>query len=390
MDWKKIQTAYPVNRERIWLNNCGTTPPGEHVLRAVSDFMTDYARNSVLSKKADLRTVGNRIKLLLSDLLGCDSAEIALIHNTAEGMNLISHGLDLKPDDEIILLENEYPSNVYPWRHWGKKGVHLRTAPAGNTPGDFLAGLEPLISNRTRLIALSAVHWCTGMPFPLAAVGEICRSRGILFVVDGTQGVGMQPIDVKQCGIDYMPFSAWKWLTGPIGMGGLYIDREKLDTLRPAFIGTDSVVNSEKYLPYRDELKPTADRFTYSTPSIGDWVYFQAALTFLHEIGFETVRQRIYELSDHLRQRLRKLGFQVLTDRFPDHPTGIIVCEKSGTDAGVLVRRMAENGVHAAERLGRVRFSPHVYLSMHQIDQAARTLSEACISQMYARAVGKS
>lgn len=387
MNWKPIQDAFPVSGQMIWLNNCGITPAGTHVVDAMSRYLTDYARRGIFTETAVYPEVRRRIKTILGRLLNCPPQSLCLIHNTSEGMNVISRGLDLKSGEEILLLENEYPSNVYPWRHWADKGVRLITVPAETSPERFLTAFKARITDATRVAAMSAVHWCTGMPLPLVEMGAICRENNIRFVVDGAQGVGMQPIDTAAMGIDFMAFSAWKWLMGPLGLGVLFVAPERLDGLTPVFVGTESVVKDEEYLPYKTELKPDADRFTVSTPSLNDWVYFLAALEFLEGIGFETARKRIFELTDYLNQRLRRIGFRVFADHFPDHPTGITVCYKPEVPSGALLRRLKEGGVIAAERLGRIRFSPHIYLSEHRLDAAARTLSQACLSQMYSQSV---
>ena len=375
--WELAHNAYPVNQQLVWLNNCGTTPAGMHIVQAVSRFIKGYSENGVLTEAAKYHDTKQNIKAILSRLLNCDPDELCLIHNTAEGMNFISHGMHLAPGDEIILLENEYPSNVYPWFHWNKKGVNLRTAPVEMSPEAFFEQFSGMITDRTRVVSISVVHWCTGMPLPIEQVGALCRERGIDLVVDGAQGVGIQPIDVKKTGISYMAFSAWKWLLGPLGLGVLYVSNEKLEELDPIFIGTESVVRHEEYLPYKSELKPTADRFTFSTANFNDWVYFEAALKFLDDIGFEKVQQRIYELSVYLSQRLKQIGFQLLADRFPSHSTGIIACEKPGVPSHLIVEKLKENRVVAAERLGRIRFSPHVYILPHQLDNVVQILSSA-------------
>ena len=387
MNWKPVQAAFPVNSRMIWLNNCGITPAGSHVVAAMRRYLEDYALQGIFTPTAVYPAVRRRIKTILGRLLNCPAESLCLIHNTSEGMNVVSRGLALRPGQEILLLENEYPSNVYPWRHWADQGVRLVTVPAETSPERFLSAFRERISDATRVAAMSAVHWCTGMPLPLVEMGKICRENDVFFAVDGAQGVGMQPIDVEAMGIDFMAFSAWKWLMGPLGLGGLYVAPHRLDSLTPVFVGTESVVKDEEYLPYKSELKPDADRFAFSTPSLNDWVYFLAALEFLDAIGFETVRKRIFELTDYLNQRLRRMGFRVYSDHFPDHPTGITVCDKPGVPSGRLMDRLKENGVIAAERLGRIRFSPHIYLSKHQLDAAARTLSQACISQMYSQTI---
>ncbi len=245
-----------------------------------------------------------------------------------------------------------------------------------SSPEAFLKALERLITQKTRAVSLSAVHWCTGMPFPLNQVGKLCKENGIDFVVDGAQGVGIQPIDTKKDNISYMAFSAWKWLLGPLGMGILFVAKEKLPELKPVFIGTDSVVRADEYLPYKSELKPSADRFTFSTANFNDWVYLEAALKFLHDIGFFAVRERIFELSALLSKGLTKIGFNVFSDKFPDYQTGIVVCEKPGVNPDVIMTHLKTNKIVAAERLGRIRFSPHVYNSPEQIDEVVRVLKQ--------------
>ena len=150
----------------------------------------------------------------------------------------------------------------------------------------------------------------------------------------------------------------------------MYIARERLESIKPIFIGTESVVDDEAYLPYKDELKSTTDRFTLSTPNICDWVYFLASLRFLDEIGFDAVRKRIFTLSRRLTEGLTELGFRVLAADFPNHPTGIVVFDKAGTPTEAVFQRLKENRIVAAQRLGRIRLSPHVYLLPDQIDKA--------------------
>jgi selenocysteine lyase/cysteine desulfurase len=376
INWTTIYQAYPVNKEMIWLNNCGIAPAGKHIVKALSRFIEGYAQKGVLTETAIYPEVQNNIKKILSNLLNCSPDELSLIHNTAEGMNFISHGLNLSIEDEIILLENEYPSNVYPWRHLEKKGVKLVITPMESSPEAFLKALERLITKKTRVVSLSAVHWCTGMPLPLNQVGKMCIEKGIDFVVDGAQGAGMQPIDTKKDNISYMAFSAWKWLLGPLGMGIFFVAKEKLPKLKPVFIGTDSVVRADEYLPYKSELKPSADRFAFSTANFNDWVYLEAALKFLHDIGFFAVRERIFELSARLSKGLTKIGFNVFSDKFPNYQTGIVVCEKPGVNPNVIMTHLKANKIVAAERLGRVRFSPHVYNSPEQIDEVVRVLEQ--------------
>lgn len=380
LSWDDLYETFPVNRELIWLNNCGTTPAGLHVLQVMSDYLEGYSRKGTLHEGYSYSSVKSGIQTILARLLNVEPYDIAIIHNTSEGMNLVSHGLQLKPGDEILLLQDEYPSNVYPWQHWRKKQVRLSFIPMADTPGRFLENVKQAISKRTRLIALSAVHWCTGMPLPVKELGSLCLERGIGLVVDGAQGVGHVDLDVTGWNISFMAFSAWKWLLGPLGLGVLVIPREKLSCLDPVFKGTESVVNDGEYLPYKDELKPSAERYMYSSGNINDWVYFKASLDLLSSIGFKKVMSRIYELAHYLSEILRKRGFRVLSDSsaedsscFNTH-TGIVVAEKKGATMGKLVNDLSKHGIITTERLGRIRFSPHIYNSFEQLDRVGEVL----------------
>ncbi len=374
-DWDKIHADYPVNQNLIWMNNCGTTPVGDPVRKAMGAWLEEYGRKGGATEVYSYPGIRSSIQRRLEGLLGALPGELALIHHTSEGMNFISHGVSLDAGDEILILENEYPSNVYPWEHWRERNVRVHAVPMADTPEAFLEGLRAAWGPRTRLVTLSAVHWCTGMPLPLVEIGRLCAERGAAWVVDGAQGVGLLELDVKAAAIHYMSFPAWKWLLGPVGLGVLYVAREHLESLRPIFKGTESVPGDQDYLPYKHTWKPTADRFGISTGSLNDWVYFDASLAYLQGIGFARVRERIRHLSTRLSDGLRTAGFAVHSDAHPAHASGIVAVSRPGLDPAAAVKTLKEKHIIAAVRLGRIRLAPHVYISEKQIDTVVDTLA---------------
>lgn len=374
IDWKYYQDNYPVNQHLIWLNNCGTTPVSHDIKNSVIQYLNGYSERGVLSEVEKYPYVRKSIIRILSKLLNCEEEELAIIHNTSEGMNLISLGIDLEEDDEILLLENEYPSNVYPWQHWKNSGVKINFIPMGETPEEFFHNLKAKTTPKTKLITISAVHWCTGMPLPIEKIGNFCEENKIELVIDGAQGVGHIDIDVKKCKIHFMAFSAWKWLLGPLGLGVIYVSKDKLKTMKNVFIGQNSVIGGDEYLPYKEEIRPSAERFEYSTPSFIDWVYFKAILETLDQIGFENVMERIYELAKYFKSGLKTIGFEVLSDKFPTTNTGIVSCHKPGIDMETLYPKLKTNGIVGAMRLGNLRFAPHIFNSHEQLDKVTSIL----------------
>jgi len=373
MNWQALHDAYPANHGHIWLNNAGTTPPGQHIIDRMSRHFAQLGASGPEQTEPGLAVVSRRIKAHLSQLLNANPEDIALIHNTAEGMSMLSLGLTLEPGDEILLLENEYPSNVYPWDVWREKGVTITFVPAGHRPEEFLSNLRERITARTRVAALSMVHWCTGMPFPVEAVAELCHEKGILLALDGSQGVGQVPLDFSKCAPMALCFSAWKWLLGPLGMGVLVADKATVARLKSPFRGTDSVKNPASYLPYQTEQKVTADRYLYSTANTNDWVYFDESLEFLAQVGFPAIQARILELANHLWQPLKAAGFTSGYEH--DAPqSGILCVEKPGLDMSTVAEHLVSKGVVARVRLGRLRLAPHVYLLEQQLDRVIELL----------------
>lgn len=376
MNWNKAYEAYPANKEHIWLNNAGTTPPGRHIIERMGRHFAQLGAHGPENTVPGLGVVQHRIKAHLATLLGASPRDIALVHNTAEGMTMLSLGLTLAPGDEILLLENEYPSNVYPWEVWREPGVIISFVPVGRSPGEFLRNFEARLTPKTRVVALSMVHWCTGMPLPIEAIASLCHKRDIFFALDGSQGVGNVPLDFAKCSPMALCFSAWKWLLGPLGLGILVANEATVGRLKSPFRGTDSVKNPASYLPYQTEQKTTADRYSYSTGNTNDWVYFDESLEYLSGFGFPQIQKRILELTAMLWEPLKAAGFTSGYDH--DAPmSGILCVEKPGVDMDQVAKAVNEQGIVARVRLGRLRLAPHIYLTEAQLERAVQLILAA-------------
>ncbi|HEY5957895.1 MAG TPA: aminotransferase class V-fold PLP-dependent enzyme [Polyangiaceae bacterium] len=376
MNWQTAYDAYPINAHSTWLNNCGITPTGRHIaVRMAEHFEQMMQRGPGDGDAAPAKLLGS-IRGRLSQLLQAQPEDMALVHNTAEGMTMISMGLELAAGDEILLLDNEYPSNVYPWERWREHGVTLSFVAAGNTADEFITNFKRALSPRTKVVAISMVHWCTGMPLPIADVATLCHERGILLVIDGSQGAGLVSMDFSRVAPAVLCFSAWKWLLGPLGLGVLVVDRQTLSKLRMPFKGTDSVADPNSYLPYQGEMRASVERYTYSTANYNDWVYFDASLAFLSNLGFERVQTRIRELTARLWSGLSELGFQSAYKHAAQPLSGILSVRKPGVDIDALCNGLTQRNFVARVRLEHLRLAPHVYQSEAQMDATVKAIAE--------------
>ncbi|MCG5051645.1 MAG: aminotransferase class V-fold PLP-dependent enzyme [Myxococcales bacterium] len=372
--WPQVAQDFDLPQQCTWLNSCGIAPMPRPVLAAVKAHLDAYAHRGIFAMRSEPeleRAIASRIE----ELLHAEAGSVAPIHHTTEGMTFVSLGLRLEAGARIALMANEYPSNVYPWQHWEGKGVELATVADGPTPDAVLDSARQTLTPNTRVLSVSAVHWCTGMPLPLEDLGALCAERDVLFVVDGAQGVGHVPIDVAAQGIGVLAFSAWKWLMGPLGLGGLYIRPDLVDRLAFPFKGTGSVVDDQVYLPYRDAIKAGTSRYVLSTPSFTDWAHFDASLTYLRQLGLEAVRARVQQLADHLAAGLKALGFTLARDAFAPARSAIVAARHSRIEAKRWVELLATRNIVTAERLGWLRMAPHVHLTEDDLDRVLQTLA---------------
>lgn len=374
MKWNTVYTDFPINKDYIWLNNCGVSVMPAVALQATQNYLEALSRSGILQQEFPLSAIKKNIKEKICRLLQCQPDEFTIVHNTNEGMNFISYGLNLKKGDEILLVQNEYPSNVYPWVRWKEKKVDVKFIPHADNPQAFLESFLKMCSPHTKVLAVSAVDWITGMPYPLEETGKICAEKNILHIVDCAQGIGHVKLDVNTMNIDFLAFSAWKWLLGPLGLGGLFIRKNRLPNLEPHFMNTASVVQDEKYLPYKTELKPNADRYISSTANYTDWIHFSASLDYLAGIGQENVRERIFNISEYLQNTLRDIGFQLTNDLFPGHRTGIVSAFKEGVNLLHIQSELQKAGIVCALREGNLRFSPHIFINEEQISRTVKTI----------------
>src|SRR5207247_1905643 len=158
--------------------------------------------------------------------------------NTAMGINIAALSLPLRPGDNVLVLDGDYPANIYPWMNLAHRGVLTKVVPS-HDGGLDLDLLVSRMDSRTRAVAMSTVVFATGFRNDLLALGKLCKERGIFFVVDGIQSLGALPFDVRAANVDFLACGSQKWLLGPPGGGFLYVRRELLDELAPgAYVGT--------------------------------------------------------------------------------------------------------------------------------------------------------
>lgn len=372
MDWHALRDEFPITRRWAFFDHAAVAPLTARAQRAINAYATDLAENGDAFEPAWVRRV-EEVRRLCGRLLNADPLDVAFVKNTSEGLGILAEGLDWQPGDNVVTAAEEYPSNLYPWMNLAARGVELRRVPSRGPrvdPNDLRAALD----ERTRVLALSFVEYASGFRNDLAALGQLCRERGILFVVDAIQGLGVLPFDVRQLPVDAAAACGHKWLLGAQGAAILYVRRGLLDRLHPVGVGWNSVVNPRDFSTIDFTLKPHAGRWESGTLNVAGITALGASLELLLEIGIPAVEQRLFALTEHLCDRARAAGLAVFSSRGSKEWSGIVSLtgvERQDRDP---VQQCREAGIIINRRAGRLRISPHVYNTEEEIDQLVEVL----------------
>ena len=312
-------------------------------------------------------------------LINADPAEIALVPNTTSGIGLVAEGLPWQSGDNAVTLENEFPSNQYPWMNLALRGVEVRRVPAPGGVVD-LDRLESACDKRTRIVTLSWVGYATGWRIDPAVVAALCRRRGCLFFLDAIQGLGVFPLDVQASGIDFLAADGHKWLLGPEGAGLLFVRREHLARLRPLMVGWNSVVQGNDYSRVELNLRDSAARYEGGSQNMVGFHGLGASLDLLSSLGVgpvsSPVADQVLALTDFAASELAALGASLLAPRSGEHRSGIVTFLLPGRDPQTIRRQLEAAGIVVRCRGGGVRLSPHGYNTREEIERMIAELKQ--------------
>lgn len=371
MNWDRWRAEFPITDKLVHLNHAGVSPISRRVVAAAGAFVHDaLSLDRPLYLRWEART--EAIRGAFASLIGAENEEIAFVKNTSEGLSLVAAGLDWRTGDNVIAVDGEYPSNVYPWlglRRWGVETRFVKPRRGRVHSADVSA----LLDSRTRVVSVSFVDWSSGARTDLRPIGELCRARGLLFCVDGIQGVGAVPLDVEAAQIDCLAVGGHKWLLAPEGCGFLFVSHRVLPQLQSVLHGWKSVTDADTYLPYHFDPRPDAARFEPGSPSHLSSHALGAAVELLLEVGTANIWQRIRDLTDRLVAGLKARGAEILSPWGDDERSGIVVF-KGGEDATALALRLNHQGFVVRMRGGGVRIAPHFYINESDIDRLLERL----------------
>jgi selenocysteine lyase/cysteine desulfurase len=372
--WDLVKAQFTFAAGLYYFNNASLGPSPELVADATENFRRTLDGFPSKYMWGGWNTDKELVRQNAAQVFGASPEEIALIHNTTEGMNVVAASMDLDPGDEVILADHEHSSGTIPWKYWQEsRGIKLvrPTLPLlPESPGEIVDVYRRAITPRTRVISMCHMVNTNGMILPVREVAELARPRNILVAVDGAQTAGMFPFDLHEMGCDFYAASSHKWLFSPKGVGIFYVRQEAQRHLRPLIVASG----------YEDE---SVRRFeNYNTRNLPELLGLGVAVDFHNLLGPERKGDRIFGLKRYFREKIEdNPAFRIKTPASDELSAGITTVELVGHRVNQVERTLAEEysiNVRPMSSFGLngLRISLSVFNTKEDVDYLVRALEE--------------
>ncbi|WP_338807216.1 aminotransferase class V-fold PLP-dependent enzyme [Pseudomonas chlororaphis] len=358
-----------------YLNHAAVAPWPNRAAEAVARFAKE---NVLLGARdyPDWMALEQRLRERLMRLLSAPSTDdIALVKNTSEALSFVAFGLSWEKGDQIVISDEEFPSNRIVWEALASQGVEvLQVSLKGDDPeGALLAACGP----RTRLMAISAVQFASGLRLDLQRLGAGCKQQNVLFCIDAIQQLGAQPFDVQAYQCDFAMADGHKWMLGPEGLGVFYCRSELRAQLKLHEFGWHMLEHMGDYSRSEWEPAKSARRFECGSPNMLGAMALEASLSLLEEVGMEHVATLIAERVQWLQDGLNAIpGVRLHTPLNPARRGGIFSFSIDGIDNQVVYEALQQQQVVCIPRGPGVRFSPHFYTEKRVIDETLAIVAD--------------
>ena len=368
---------FPATRTCTYINAANVALMCLDTERVITAWYKDVAENGSNNfNEAAEDAVFDDLHLAAARLFHATPPDIAVGSSATELLSSLAWAVMPGPDANVVSgADITFPAAVYPWSRVARlTGCEIRLAKAhdGYVDPDELANL---IDDQTAVVCLSHVEFRSGQRYDLSAYAELAHQHGALLVVDATQSAGAVPIDAPGMGVDAIVTGAYKWLCGPFGAAVMYLAPPLQTSLDPGLVGFRSHADMwdirADHLTYADN----ASRFEFSTMAYGCAVGLTKSIDYLVDIGIDRIFTYNQSLADAIIVGLETLGADVTSPRPPNERSAIVTARFPGQEAADIAQKLNDANVRVALRGDVVRFSPHLYNRLEDVNRVLHVLA---------------
>ncbi len=372
-----MTTDFELSDDLIHLNHAAVAPWPRCTREAVEAFARENATQGSLHYP-DWVKKETQLRQLLARLINAEQADdIALLKNTSEALSVVAHGLDWQAGDNVVISDQEFPSNRIVWESLQDQGVAVRQVNLGSANSPEQAVMQACDAS-TRVVAISSVQYASGLRVELAPLGQFCRERSILFCIDAIQSIGALEIDVDAVNADFVMADGHKWMLGPEGLALFYSHKAAREQLHLHQFGWHMVEHHEDFDRKAWQIATSARRFECGSPNMLGIHALHASISLLFANGMPKIQQIVLANSETLFSLINSsTNLECITDMTPGRYAGIVVFRHKKIPSADLYRYLMQHRVLCALRGGGIRFSPHYYTPPEHLHQAIK-LADNC------------
>lgn len=365
---------------KIYLNNASVSLMPSVSIEAMKDFLVNYNSKGPDSLETEvfLKEKLFGIRKSLASLIRCKPEEIIFTQSTTDGVNMVSNGLSLDSNSNIIIrgMHHEHHANLYPWLVLSKK-ISLRSLSIDQNGFFDMKELQNLVDKNTKCVVLSHALYNTGAVLPVEEIGEYLEKNNVPYFIDTAQTVGCYgEYDFRKTRSDFMSFNGSKWLCGPMGTGIFYCKKESSNLLEPVSIGGESaMVYDDTKLAFKD----IPDKFQAGFRNYVGFVGLDTSIAYLQKFGLNQIRKKIIKLSNQLRDELSKIsGVTMYGPEEPKKRTSIVSFSLDNFEPQMVCEILEKKKIIIAVReiLDKkiLRASPHFFNSEEDIQKVVEEI----------------
>lgn len=349
---------------KTWLNAASEGPLPKVSIAALEEATVWKAKPYLLDNKFAL--VPRSLKESIAKLLHVESRDVVLGNSASYGIHILANGFPWEPQDEILLMQNDFPTDIVPWLALEKKGVkvvQIKSQGIVLEPDD----LNAHITEKTRMVCIPHVHTFSGHTLDVPTMSQICRRKNIVCVVNVSQSAGSIPIDAMQWSADAIVCAGYKWLLGPYGTGFLWMTqelRERLEYNQAYWISicNDEDLAKENALKLHD-IKTSRKYDIFATANFFNFVPFRASIDYLLDIvGMDQVYKYDQKLVDVLIDQLDRDRFTLISPpKGPKRSSLVVISHKDSSKNKDIFNHLKKDEIYTAFWKGNIRVSAHLY-----------------------------
>jgi selenocysteine lyase/cysteine desulfurase len=358
---ESLRAEFPVTETWAYLNHATHGPFSRRTVEALHQVALGWTVPPTMSgakREADL----TRARENVAALVGGAPNRVHLVGNLGDAMGVCAAGIDWREGDNVVIPKDEFPSVVYAFLALERKGVSVRLVEKDERGYTDLGRVAAAMDGRTRALAISHVEFMDGFRNDLAAIGEICRSRGVLSLVDVTQSMGVMPLDADANGIDVVAAHGYKWLMASYGFGPMHFSERALAEIQPVYVGRLSVNKGFEDLNYALDWREGALRFQTGGSNWLSQAAFNASAELIRAAEPARTFEHTLALTDRILAAAQAKGYTITSCLDRPHRSQIVSFSAGSREKdGAIVAELAKKNVAVSLRGRGVRVSPYFY-----------------------------